>query len=123
MRRQIAHLLGMAGRENVTIRLLPFSAVSHVADEGAFTLSTPPWEDSPNVLYQDTYLTDQMPIWRRSTFSNGQGGDCVEPAKLGDDLRGLRDSKDPHGPALALSRDALAAFIAGAKAGEFDDLA
>ena len=57
MQRQIAHLLDMARRENVTIRLLPFAAGSHIADKGAFTLSTPPWEEAPNVLYQETYLS------------------------------------------------------------------
>ncbi len=35
----------------------------------------------------------------------------------------VRNSRDPHGPALVYTRAEIAAFIAGAKAGEFDDLA
>jgi hypothetical protein len=35
----------------------------------------------------------------------------------------MRNSRDPDGPALVYTRRELAAFIAGAQAGEFDDLA
>jgi len=67
-------------------------------------------------------VTTEPEPWRKSTFSS-QGNDCVEVnADLGDGMRGIRDSKDPDGPALAVSAAALAAFIQGAKAGEFDDL-
>ncbi|MFI1254762.1 DUF397 domain-containing protein [Streptomyces netropsis] len=50
--------------------------------------------------------------WRKSSYSNGQGGDCVEVA---DDISGVvpvRDSKNPHGPALAIPVRAWASFIA-----------
>jgi hypothetical protein len=49
--------------------------------------------------------------WRKSTRSNGSGGNCVEVA---DNLPGavaVRDSKDPSGPALAFRRDAWRAFV------------
>ncbi|MGH9151148.1 MAG: DUF397 domain-containing protein [Acidimicrobiales bacterium] len=59
--------------------------------------------------------------WRKSSYS-GQNGDCVELADLGATVA-VRDSKDPTGPVLAFTRTELAAFLAGAKAGEFDDLA
>lgn len=59
--------------------------------------------------------------WRKSSFSQGQGA-CVELADLGDGVA-VRDSKDPGGPVLRFTRAELAAFLAGAKAGEFDDLA
>lgn len=62
-----------------------------------------------------------MANFRKSSFSE-PNGDCVELGDVGDDLRALRDSKDPDGGELHISRSALAAFIAGAKAGEFDDL-
>lgn len=35
---------------------------------------------------------------------------------------GMRNSRDPDGPALIYTRRELAAFIHGARAGEFDDL-
>ncbi|MEV0530051.1 DUF397 domain-containing protein [Streptomyces sp. NPDC050439] len=40
--------------------------------------------------------------WRKSSYSNGEGGACVEVA---DGYRGVipvRDSKTPHGPALVV---------------------
>jgi Domain of unknown function (DUF397) len=51
--------------------------------------------------------------WRKSTYSNGQGGDCLEFA---DNLPGVvpvRDSKDPGGPALFFRPAAWAVFVAG----------
>jgi hypothetical protein len=35
----------------------------------------------------------------------------------------VRNSRHPSGPALIFTRDEMAAFLAGAKDGEFDDLA
>ena len=67
--------------------------------------------------------TTPSPRWRKASFSGPQGT-CVELADLGPDVVGVRDSK--HGdasPVLSFSRDEVSAFIAGVKAGEFDDLA
>ncbi|WP_431916861.1 DUF397 domain-containing protein [Micromonospora wenchangensis] len=50
--------------------------------------------------------------WRKSTRSGTNGGNCVEVA---DNLRvvvGVRDSKDPGGPALAFTPEAWRAFVA-----------
>ncbi|MGH3782424.1 MAG: DUF397 domain-containing protein [Pseudonocardiaceae bacterium] len=58
--------------------------------------------------------------WRKSSYSNGNGGDCIEVADLTGGHRGVRDSKDPTGPALTLTSNAWAAFTAGVRAGEFD---
>ncbi|MGW7694682.1 DUF397 domain-containing protein [Streptomyces asiaticus] len=55
-------------------------------------------------------------LWRKSSYSNGDGGDCVEVA---DNLPGLvpvRDSKAPDGPALLFPAGSWAAFIASLKA-------
>lgn len=56
--------------------------------------------------------------WRTSTRS-GANGNCVEVAKLRDAVA-VRDSKHPTGPALVFTRHEWAAFISGAKEGEFD---
>ncbi|MEJ8657219.1 DUF397 domain-containing protein [Streptomyces sp. MS1.AVA.4] len=51
--------------------------------------------------------------WRKSTYSNGEGGDCVEVL---DDLPGVvpvRDSKVPDGPVIVLPAAAWAAFVDG----------
>lgn len=55
--------------------------------------------------------------WRKSTYSNGTGGDCVEVA---DGLAGIvpvRDSKLPHGPVLTLTAPAWASFVASFRTG------
>ena len=59
--------------------------------------------------------------WRKSSFSVSNG-ECVELAVLGDGSIGVRDSKDPDGAVLRLSRAEIESFLRGAKAGEFDDL-
>jgi Domain of unknown function (DUF397) len=58
--------------------------------------------------------------WRKSRRS-GQLGNCVETAALHGGEVAVRNSRDPDGPALIFSRDEMAAFLAGAKDGEFDD--
>ncbi len=57
--------------------------------------------------------------WRKSSYSDNNGGNCIEiaPGFLG--VVPVRDSKDPHGPALVFGADAWAAFVAGVKAGNF----
>ncbi|MBW4716923.1 DUF397 domain-containing protein [Saccharothrix obliqua] len=37
--------------------------------------------------------------WRKSSYSGGNGGDCVELAHVGGRLL-VRDSKNPEGPTL-----------------------
>jgi len=59
--------------------------------------------------------------WRTSSFS-GDNGNCVQLAALPDGSVGVRDSKDPDGGLLAFTRAEITAFLAGARAGEFDDL-
>ncbi|MGH3688348.1 MAG: DUF397 domain-containing protein [Pseudonocardiaceae bacterium] len=60
--------------------------------------------------------------WRRSERS-GQLGNCVETAALNSGEVAMRNSRHPIGPALIFTRDEMAAFLAGAKDGEFDDIA
>lgn len=57
--------------------------------------------------------------WRKSTRSMNDG-ECVEVAELGDGHRGVRDSKNPNGPALIFTPGEWAAFTAGVRDGEFD---
>lgn len=59
--------------------------------------------------------------WRKSRHS-GQMGNCVEAAALDNREVALRNSRHPDGPALIFTRAEVAAFLAGAKDGEFDDL-
>ncbi|WUV84706.1 DUF397 domain-containing protein [Streptomyces sp. NBC_01476] len=57
--------------------------------------------------------------WRKSTYSAGDGGDCVEVADNLPDVIPVRDSKDPHGPALTFTPAAWTAFVTAAANGEF----
>jgi hypothetical protein len=50
--------------------------------------------------------------WRKSRWSDGQGGACVEVARFPDAV-GVRDSKDPDGPKLMLSQHAFRALVHG----------
>ena len=53
--------------------------------------------------------------WRSSSYSNTNGGECVQ---VSDDFPGLvpvRDSKNPTGPALVLRAAAWSAFVSSVK--------
>ncbi|MBS2965635.1 DUF397 domain-containing protein [Actinocrinis puniceicyclus] len=58
-------------------------------------------------------------IWRKSSRSGGQGGNCVEVAELPDGGTVVRDSKDPDGPVLRFTAAEWTAFVAGVRDGEF----
>ncbi|MFG2908651.1 DUF397 domain-containing protein [Kitasatospora sp. NPDC048286] len=80
-------------------------------------------------------------VWRKSTYSNGQGdcievapelhgtwrkssagngdGDCGEVAEGVAGVVPVRDSKDPHGPVLRFAPEAWRSFVAGVQAGDF----
>lgn len=58
------------------------------------------------------------PAWRKSTRS-GANGNCVEVATF-ESLVGVRDSKDPAGPVLAVTPGDWTAFLAGIRDGDFD---
>jgi uncharacterized protein DUF397 len=58
--------------------------------------------------------------WRKSSYSNQDGGNCVEVA---DDFPGtvpVRDSKDRHGPALLFESSAWSSFVTALRGGDFD---
>ena len=57
--------------------------------------------------------TDWM--WRKSSYSGGQGGDCVEVAARPADQMAVRDSKDQAGPVLRFPREAWGVFTVGIK--------
>ncbi|MGY5132069.1 DUF397 domain-containing protein [Streptomyces nigrescens] len=53
--------------------------------------------------------------WRKSSYSNSDGGECIE---VSDDLPAftpVRDSKDPHGPALLFEAAAWSSFVTAVK--------
>ncbi|WP_369222300.1 DUF397 domain-containing protein [Streptomyces sp. R39] len=54
-------------------------------------------------------------LWRKSSYSNGDGGECVEVAGNIPGLVPVRDSKVPQGPVLVLTAAAWAPFMASLK--------
>ncbi|MGW6458942.1 DUF397 domain-containing protein [Streptomyces sp. NPDC055078] len=59
--------------------------------------------------------------WTKSSHSNATGN-CVELAELPGGSVAIRNSRDPQGPALIYTRDEIAAFVAGARSGDFDSV-
>jgi hypothetical protein len=59
-------------------------------------------------------------VWRKSSRSNGSGGNCVEIASNLPGIVAVRDSKDPNGPRLVFTPSAWDAFTARVRNGDFD---
>lgn len=60
--------------------------------------------------------------WRKSSRSGGGGGtsgDCVELGVVGGGVA-VRDSKDPEGPRIAVTRGEFAVLVRRVKAGELE---
>ncbi len=57
--------------------------------------------------------------WRKSSYSNDQGGSCIEV--LDRYRRGIpvRDSKYPHGPAVIVPDAAWSTFVTAVRRGDF----
>ncbi|MET8856458.1 MULTISPECIES: DUF397 domain-containing protein [unclassified Streptomyces] len=51
--------------------------------------------------------------WRKSTYSDDNGGSCLEVADGVTGLVPVRDSKLPDGPVLLIGADAWTAFLGG----------
>lgn len=57
--------------------------------------------------------------WRKSSYSNPDGGNCLE---VSDNLRSavpVRDSKVPDGPALLFGAGPWSSFVTGVRSGTF----
>ncbi|MET7873715.1 DUF397 domain-containing protein [Streptomyces cyaneofuscatus] len=57
--------------------------------------------------------------WRKSSYSNQDGGACLEVADDFAPVVPVRDSKNPHGPALTFAAADWSSFVAAVKG---DDL-
>ncbi|SEE99535.1 protein of unknown function [Streptomyces sp. 2112.3] len=60
--------------------------------------------------------------WVKSSYSDANGGDCIEFSPALTQVHGVvpvRDSKNPDGPALVFPADGWSSFIAAVKGGEF----
>ncbi|WP_327234441.1 DUF397 domain-containing protein [Streptomyces sp. NBC_01317] len=55
--------------------------------------------------------------WRKSSYSNQDGGECVEVSDGFAAIVPVRDSKNPHGPMLTFRPDGWSSFVAAVKNG------
>lgn len=58
-------------------------------------------------------------VWRKSSYTNAEGGNCVEIAEGFPGVMPVRDSKRPQGPALVLPIARWATFVEAVKNGPF----
>ena len=59
-------------------------------------------------------------VWRKSSRSGSQGGNCVEVAALSTGDTAVRDSKNPQAGAIVFSGEAWREFLESVKSAEFD---
>ncbi|MYR64171.1 DUF397 domain-containing protein [Streptomyces sp. SID625] len=60
-------------------------------------------------------IDPRLLTWRKSSYSNDDGADCVEVAGTFPALVPVRDSKNPAGPVLLFQRSAWAPFLSALK--------
>ncbi|WP_030709485.1 DUF397 domain-containing protein [Streptomyces sp. NRRL F-2580] len=56
--------------------------------------------------------------WRKSSYSNSDGGECIE---VSDDFAAVvpvRDSKNPRGPVLVFPSGGWSSFVTAVKSGQ-----
>ncbi len=58
--------------------------------------------------------------WRKSSRSNGSGGNCVEVCDTQPGAIGVRDSKNPDAGHLVVTPAQWRTFVAGVRLGAFD---
>ncbi|MCY0946177.1 DUF397 domain-containing protein [Streptomyces antarcticus] len=56
--------------------------------------------------------------WRKSSYSNQDGGACVEVSDDYATVVPVRDSKDPQGPVLVFAEGGWLTFVAAVKGGQ-----
>ncbi|MBK6013559.1 DUF397 domain-containing protein [Streptomyces sp. MBT53] len=73
------------------------------------------------MIHQHAVSTELAPegAWFKSSYSTGEGGNCVEVAALSTKV-GVRDSKNAAGPALAVRTGAWSAFVSLFRSHSFD---
>ncbi|MGW1123859.1 DUF397 domain-containing protein [Streptomyces sp. NPDC002526] len=62
-------------------------------------------------------------VWRKSSYSGGSEGQCVEVADLSGTahvgMRAVRDSKAPDGPVLLFAESTVVGFLGDLRNGKF----
>ncbi|MBA2809674.1 DUF397 domain-containing protein [Streptomyces sp. KM273126] len=58
--------------------------------------------------------------WRKSSYSNQDGGACVEVSDDFATVVPVRDSKNPYGPVLKFAVDGWGSFVTAVKRGQLE---
>ncbi|MEU1223502.1 DUF397 domain-containing protein [Streptomyces microflavus] len=58
--------------------------------------------------------------WRKSSYSNQDGGQCLEVADDFAPVVPVRDGKNPQGPALTFAAAGWSSFVAAVKDGDLN---
>lgn len=61
-------------------------------------------------------VPDAAPMWRKSSYSGGSSGECVEVNDSCPTRVPVRDSKNPRSPVVAFGASAWTAFVGSLKA-------
>jgi hypothetical protein len=77
-------------------------------------LSRAVWRTSSHSGEQGGECVEVAALWRKSSHSGEQGGTCVEVAGLRRAIA-VRDSKDPDGPALRFTPAEWSTFLTAVK--------
>ncbi|UGY94420.1 DUF397 domain-containing protein [Streptomyces gobiensis] len=60
-----------------------------------------------------------LSAWRKSSYSGGSNGSCLEITDAYPAIAPVCDSKNPGGPALVFPADGWASFVTAIKGGNF----
>ncbi|MEU2261067.1 DUF397 domain-containing protein [Streptomyces sp. NPDC019645] len=84
-------------------------------------ISSPEYDLSTAVWRKSSYSGGEggncleVATWRKSSHSGGDGGNCLEVADDHPGIVPVRDSKNPDGPKLVFRAAAWSAFVDGVK--------
>ncbi|WP_130798329.1 DUF397 domain-containing protein [Streptomyces otsuchiensis] len=64
------------------------------------------------------HFTLSSAVWRKSSYSDGNGGSCVEVADGVPGVMPVRDSKAPAGPSLVIPAASWTGFVTAVRTGD-----
>ncbi|MFJ6751477.1 DUF397 domain-containing protein [Streptomyces sp. NPDC091266] len=75
--------------------------------------------EGPVLVFERSAWSSFVTTWVKSSYSDRDGGDCIEVAPGVPGVVPVRDSKAPRGPVLVIAADGWSAFVAAVVGGEF----
>jgi hypothetical protein len=112
----LVHVPELSQRPYIVVQVVPAGNGANAGLAGAFDIAA---ADGIAETLRMEGFEDQTTIgqhWRKSSYSGNGGGNCVEVTTSLPRVVAVRDSKDPHGPVLIISRDEWARFISRVRA-------